>query len=206
MSDMPDVDIDVADHDEAVAALLTAIPACQLLAATGVIRPHNTGVYLQKIPVNPLNDLAVFPYDVAEELGFFKIDLLNSHIYKNIISQEDLRRILNEPIDWSWFTHRDFVSRLAQFGSGADTVVHYGPKSILDLACMMAIIRPGKRYLIGQPWDVVREKIWQPEPLYNFKKAHAVAYALSVTVDARIKAPSYFDTMVSEPVSRSSSF
>jgi hypothetical protein len=47
----------------------------------------------------------------------------------------------------------------------------------------LAIIRPGKRHLIGLPWAKVAETIWEStEDGYVFKKAHAVAYAHLVAV------------------------
>jgi len=192
---MPDIDIDVADRNQAVAALPTAVPACQI--HNGLIMPHGSGVYLQRIPVNPLNNWAAFPYKHAEGLGFIKLDLLNNAVYQNIESQDHLRRLMEEPINWEWFKNVDFVSRLFHFHDMAPTVVQYEPRSILDLACMMAIKLPTKKYLVGQSWEVIREKIWIKEhgEAKQFKKGHAVAYALVAAVDARVKAPQFFDTI-----------
>jgi hypothetical protein len=62
------------------------------------------------------------------------------------------------------------------------------PKSILQLAAVLAMIRTAKRHLIGTDWTTVMETIWtKPEDGdYYFKKAHAVAYAMAVTVQMNL--------------------
>jgi DNA polymerase III alpha subunit len=47
----------------------------------------------------------------------------------------------------------------------------------------LALIRPAKRYLIGQSWSEVSKTIWDKNTDgYSFKKSHAVAYAHLVVV------------------------
>lgn len=194
MNDIPDVDLDVADHDAAAAVLQPyAVPA-SLIEAGRQVR-HNVGVYLQRVPVNPLNELAVFPTKYAQDLGYYKFDILTNRVYKQVSSMEELRRLVLEPIDWHWFDDVGFVRSLVQLSNEAELVVRYKPRSIMSLACLIALIRPGKRYLIGESWSVISEKIWLKEPAERgpmFKKSHAVAYSLLVGVDARLKAPGFF--------------
>jgi DNA polymerase III alpha subunit len=62
------------------------------------------------------------------------------------------------------------------------------PTSIEELAAVLAIIRPAKRYLIGQEWSVVKNEVWQ-KPAgdeYYFKKAHAIAYAHVIVVQMNL--------------------
>ena len=55
--------------------------------------------------------------------------------------------------------------------------------SIPRLAMFLALIRPGKRELIGRSWADVAASIWvPPSEGYYFKKAHAVSYAHLVVV------------------------
>ena len=55
--------------------------------------------------------------------------------------------------------------------------------SIPRLAMFLAVIRPGKKHLIGLPWSEVSKTIWEKEEgTYSFKKSHAVAYAHLVVV------------------------
>jgi DNA polymerase III alpha subunit len=62
------------------------------------------------------------------------------------------------------------------------------PKSIEELAAVLAVIRPAKRYLIGSDWSLVKKEVWQkPESdEYFFKKAHAVAYAAAIVVQMNL--------------------
>jgi hypothetical protein len=62
------------------------------------------------------------------------------------------------------------------------------PKSIEQLAAVLAIIRPAKRYLIGKDWTTVMNEVWiQPTTdEYFFKKAHAVAYAHAIVVQMNL--------------------
>jgi hypothetical protein len=48
------------------------------------LKKHNVGVYFHDVPVDPLTGLCSVPYREAEERGFFKIDLLNLNIYKQV--------------------------------------------------------------------------------------------------------------------------
>jgi hypothetical protein len=62
------------------------------------------------------------------------------------------------------------------------------PNSISQLAAVLAMIRPAKRYLIGQDWNTVNAEIWQ-KPAgneYYFKKAHAIAYAAAIVVQMNL--------------------
>jgi DNA polymerase III alpha subunit len=62
------------------------------------------------------------------------------------------------------------------------------PKSIEELAAVLAMIRPAKRYLIGKEWSTVMTEVWtKPEnEEYYFKKAHAVAYAAAIVVQMNL--------------------
>jgi DNA polymerase III alpha subunit len=62
------------------------------------------------------------------------------------------------------------------------------PTSIEQLAAVLAMIRPAKRYLIGKDWITVMTEIWaKPEnDEYYFKKAHAIAYAHVIVVQMNL--------------------
>jgi hypothetical protein len=47
----------------------------------------------------------------------------------------------------------------------------------------LAIIRPGKKHLIGKPWKEVAKTVWDKgTDGYVFKKSHSLAYAHLVAV------------------------
>jgi DNA polymerase III alpha subunit len=51
----------------------------------------------------------------------------------------------------------------------------------------LAVIRPGKRHLIGRAWKDVSATVWdRVEGEYSFKKAHAIAYAQLVVVNLNL--------------------
>ncbi len=56
--------------------------------------------------------------------------------------------------------------------------------SIPRMAMFLAIIRPGKRHLLGKTWEEISEDIWTvpDDDSYYFKKAHAVSYAVLVAL------------------------
>lgn len=202
MTDLPDVDIEVRDR-ERVVQLFDHIPAS--LESHRRLVKHISGIYLQNIPIHPLSGVAAFHYEDAEELGFYKIDLLSAPTpYDGIESMDALRALMAAPIDWSWFLRVDFVQDLFHFHgmvnkelSMAEVVAYYAPVSIIDLACLVAIKLPAKKYLIGEPWETIREKIWLREEDggsgRQFKKSHAVAYAMVVSIDAKRKAMEVFE-------------
>lgn len=194
MTDLPDIDIEVIDR-EAVIDLFPEITIASQVAGNKLVK--HVGVYFQKIPRNPLNDLSALPFKLAEKQGFHKIDVLSCpYPYEGIETMEQLQELLDTPINWDWFKDAEFNASLFQLNKYPDVVAHYMPQSIEDLACLVAIIRPQKQYLFGEPWETVRAKIWEKEPERKgkpFKKSHSVSYALIVGLDARLKAPGFFD-------------
>lgn len=202
MSDIPDVDLEVMHREDVVELFPTVIPASQITHDARQVK-HISGIYFQNIPINPLTKLAVFPYEEAEDLGFYKIDLLSCpNPYDGIESMDELQALLDQPIQWDWFHDTGFVSSLFHFNgtvhqdlSMAEVVAYYAPQSIEDLAMLVAIKLPPKKHLIGEDWATIRAEIWKPEPDRDgkpFKKSHSIAYALVAALDARRKATTYF--------------
>ena len=58
------------------------------------------------------------------------------------------------------------------------------PRSIDQLAMVLAIIRPAKRNLLGQQWSIIKKQVWlKPnDNSYYFKKSHAISYAYAIIV------------------------
>lgn len=191
--EIPDVDLDVKDRDRAVTVLKGTTIASQV-ATNGRLAPHNTGIYLQRIPKDPVTDLSAFPYKEAEWFGYYKIDIIANHVYDMVGSNDELDELLEEPIDWDWFLNENFFDksedpayRLTHISNYLWLCQKYPPQSVEDLAALIAVVRPGKSHLIGQPWETVKEEIWKRDGEgYVFKKSHAVAFALLVTVHAKL--------------------
>ena len=62
------------------------------------------------------------------------------------------------------------------------------PQSVIELAEVLAIIRPAKRHLLNEDKATISEKVWEKptDDSYYFKKAHAVAYAVSIVVQLNL--------------------
>ncbi len=182
---MPDIDIDFADRTK-ILDIIKHVPATIL--EKGVSKKHNTGVYSSSIPVNPLTGTASIDYREAETRGYFKIDFLNVGIYKDVQSEEHLSKLLNQEPLWDLLLEDEFTNNLFHVNGHGTILRKMQPKSIEELAMVLAMIRPAKRYLIGQDWSDVKKEVWQ-RPAgdeYFFKKAHAVAYACAIVVQMNL--------------------
>ncbi len=190
---IPDVDIDVNDRTRAASLFPDAIVASQV--QNGKLVPHNSGLYFQNVPTDPISGISSFPYDRAEEEGYFKVDLLPNHVYDLVESNEELEELLAASVDWKWFTDKRFYNnvntkyRLTHLSKYHKLACQYPPGSVEDVAALIALIRPRKKYLKGKPWCDIKDLIWEKtdgEEGYFFKKSHAVAFALLVILHAQI--------------------
>ena len=182
---MPDIDIDFADRDLALSRI-KHIRASRLDRNDTV--PHNTGIYRQSIPVNPITNLSTIDYKTAEDRGYFKLDFLNVSIYKDVRDEAHFKTLMETEPLWDLLEQDDFSSLLFHVNGHGSILRQMKPKSILQLAAVLAMIRPAKRHLIGETWTTVMETIWTKptDGEYYFKKAHAVAYAMAVAVQMNL--------------------
>jgi hypothetical protein len=177
-----DIDIDLADRDQLL-KLIHAIPARQ--TTQGQTRRHNSGVYVTDIPYDPVNECAAIDYELAEDLGYFKIDLLNMSVYQLIKSPEHYRQMLDQEPDWTrLWTDANWAKQLVHVGNYTDLLASMRPDSIPRMAAFISIIRPGKAHLQNQPWSEVFESVWDGDDSkgFVFKHAHAIGYAALVAL------------------------
>lgn len=182
---MPDIDIDFIDRDQAL-SVFQSISASRL--ENGSLTKHNTGVYFHRVPVDPIENISAIPYNQAESQGYFKIDFLNVGIYKGIKDEEHLIQLMNAEPLWDLLLDDNFNSLLFHVNGHGGILRQMKPTSIKQLAAVLAIIRPAKRYLIGKTWDEVMKEVWtKPEgDEYFFKKSHATAYAVAIVVQMNL--------------------
>ena len=187
-----DVDIDLADRD-AILAHIVHTPAAMYNIAPP--RKHATGVYVTDVPYNPIYNMAAIDYHAADERGYFKLDLLNIHLYSRIRDEQHLCTLMREP-EWSLLQNREVVEELIHIGNHYDSIIAMPEPitSVMSLAMFLAIIRPGKRHLIGLPWSEVEKTVWQKSEGYTFKKAHAVAYSHLVVVHMNLLVESVLES------------
>lgn len=180
-----DIDIDFADR----MAALTGLPyvSASMINARGQRQRHASGVYFQNVPIDPLTGLCAFDYDQAAELGYFKIDFLNNSLYEHVRDEDHLLTLLHAEPDWSLLDHDHIVDMLAHLHGNFGVVSLIKPKSIEDLAVVLALMRPGKRHLMGRPRSEIDRDIWTPgTDGFVFKRAHAIAYAASIVVQLNL--------------------
>jgi hypothetical protein len=182
---MPDIDIDFVDRDSAL-SLFKHIKASRV--DEGTLVKHNTGVYLHEVPVNAVENLCAVPYEEAEDRGYFKVDFLNVGIYKGVRDEAHLVELMNREPLWDLLLDDDFIQNLFHVNGHGSILRQSKPESIEQLAAVLAMIRPAKRYLIGKDWTTIMTEVWtKPEnDEYFFKKSHATAYAAAIVVQMNL--------------------
>jgi len=175
-----DVDIDFADREQAL-KILDHVPAMQRDGLKE--RKHNTGVYFHHVPVNPFTGMCTLDYKQAQEQDWFKIDLLNVGIYSNFKSNEEIDQLLTQEPVWELLEHKEVIEQLFHIHNHSDTVIRMKPRSVEQLAMVLAAIRPGKKHLIGRTWDVIAQEVWtKTDDVYSFKRSHAIGYAMAIVL------------------------
>lgn len=179
---MPDIDLDFPDRDQ-ILDIIKHIPA---RLADG--RKHNTGVYVQDIPTNPLTGTASIDYKIAEERGYFKLDFLNVSVYKDIRDEEHLSKLAEQEPIWELLEQEEFTNLLFHLNGHGEILRKLKPRNLEQLAAVLAIIRPSKRYLLNESWDVIFDEVWRPPSNneYYFKKSHSFGYALAIVVQMNL--------------------
>lgn len=189
-----DIDIDTADRKRILELFPHIVAAIKRDNKT---LKHNTGVYFHDMPSDPFTSLATLDHKVAEDQGFFKIDVLNVGIYKDVTDPDHLDRLLAMPVQWDLLTHDEIIDNLFHVNGHGDILRALAPQTIEQLAAVLAMIRPAKRHLINSDWDTILNNVWiKPESdQYYFKKSHAIAYAQAVVVQLNLLVESLQDEL-----------
>ena len=182
---MPDIDIDFIDREQALKLFKHTVASRN---DNGRSVKHNTGVYLHEVPVDAVSGLCSVPYEQAEEQEFFKIDFLNVSIYKGVRDEAHLKQLMETEPLWDLLEQNEFSDLLFHVNGHGGLLRQMKPTSVEQLAAVLAMIRPAKRYLIGKDWTTVMTEVWtKPENGdYFFKKSHATAYAVAVVVQMNL--------------------
>jgi len=174
-----DIDIDFLNRED----ILSKIP--HVVAGRidrGEYKRHNTGVYLQNMPVNPLSGLATIDYETAEQRGYFKIDFLNVNAYQGVKNEKHIKQLLSiEPL-WDLMYEKEVCDQLFHVNGYHNLLAQLKPASILELATVLALIRPGKKHLVPvcveKGFQAIQDEVWtKTDEGYSFKKSHAIGYA-----------------------------
>jgi hypothetical protein len=183
-----DIDIDLADRDHLL-RLISCTPAAQL--HNGELRKHNSGVYATCIPTDPRLGIAAIDHETAEHLGYFKIDLLNMHVYRLIRDHAHYESMMTQEPPWhKLWQDATWSGQLVHVGNYVDLLAAMRPDSIPRMAAFISVIRPGKAHLQNQSWDRVFAEVWDGDSSrgYIFKRSHAVSYAVLVALHMNLLA------------------
>ena len=176
-----DIDIDFGSRNKLLELIKHTSAA---MRNVNPIRKHATGVYVTPIPYDPILDIANIDYTAAEKRGYFKLDLLNVHVYENVKDEQHLNQLMREP-DWSKLKDKSFVEKLIHLNNQYYNLEKMPEPidTIPRLSMFLAAIRPGKKHLIGKAWSEISKTVWDKgTDGYVFKRSHSVAYAQLVVV------------------------
>jgi len=177
-----DIDIDFGNRDLILDKIVHAAASLEDNSK------HNTGVYVTTIPKDPLTNQSTINYKEAEKRGYFKIDFLNVSIYNQIESEQHLQQLMVQEPKWKMLETRQFVDQLFHLSGYSNITRKLKPVSISQLAAVLAIIRPSKKYLLDADWATIMKEVWikPSDNSYYFKKAHATSYAVAVVVQMNL--------------------
>lgn len=179
---LPDIDIDFANRQQAI-DLLGGTPAA--IIRDGKATKHNTGMYYNDIPTDPLTGNASLDHKAAEGRGYFKLDFLNLGIYDAVQDEQHLDELTQGCPNYERLTtDPEFVSKIIHINNYYDLLKEMKPTCITEMAMFLAIIRPGKRHLRRKQWADIKASVWDRAEAegYTFRKSHATSYAMAVAV------------------------
>jgi DNA polymerase III alpha subunit len=153
------------------------------------LKKHLVGYYFQNIPVDKQTNLSAIPYDIAPSFGYLKIDILNLSLLSYFESNEDIDEVLKMSIDWNLLKDEKIVNKLFHIKNHFDVVNKCSPKSIEDLADILALIRPNKKGLIDkyiQNKKEIRKILYDKHHESDLRKSHALAYAMNIVLQMNL--------------------
>lgn len=149
------------------------------------LKKHLVGIYLQNMPTDPLTGYAAIPYTEAEALGYTKIDMIHLSLLNKFKSKDEIRKFAEKSPNWELLEDKDFVSNLFHIANHFDLVDAIKPKSVIEIADILCLIRPGKRILLDRYLKnkkLTRKELYTKRQKSDLRKSHAVAYALLIVV------------------------
>ena len=75
--------------------------------------------------------------------------------------EKHLQELIDQEPDWSLLEHKEIVEQLFPIHNHFDIVNKLKPKSVEELAAVLAIIRPAKRNLLNMTWPEIMQTFGQ---------------------------------------------
>lgn len=157
-----------------------------IIIKDGKIHPHPSGYYINgDMPKDPITGNSPMDYQLADELGYHKIDILTNSVYEWFSDKEDLEQCVNTEPTWELLESDNYLSKLPHIKDYGHVIKELKPSSVMELADVIALIRPGKIHLYDA---YVKDKEKTRPNLYRkpnnngmyFKKSHAISYAMMI--------------------------
>lgn len=185
-----DIDIDMPSMFNAASFFGSYVTKASMIKDEK-LQSHPCGVYFQEIPKDPLTHISAIPYEAAEQLGYFKVDFLHLNVYNHFESKDEIKALLKTEPDWNLLNSPSIVSRLFQLSKHYDIIKKIQPRSIMEIADTLALIRPGKAYVLNlylKDKEKGRKELYKLDQNgnYSFKKAHAISYAMVVILQLHL--------------------
>lgn len=183
-----DIDIDLQNNKQLIDMLGNYIVKASMVE-NNELKQHLVGVYFQTMPIDNMTQLAAIPYKHADYYGYKKIDLLNLNLLTNISSREELNNLIDEEPDWDMLKHKNIVESLFHISNHFDVVAKVNPRSVDELADVLALIRPNKKHLLNKyiknKNDVLTE-LYHKEDASDMRRSHAISYALNIVLQMNL--------------------
>ena len=187
MSNHPDADIDLRT-DFKPDKFFSWARASQV--REDKLTPHPCGVHPQSIPVDPVSGLAAIPFKEADECGYAKIDFLHLSLLNFFETRSEIDELIKIEPRWNLLLVPEHQEKLFQLSKHGDILDKVQPKSVDDLADVLALIRPGKIQLLD---EYVRDKkkirpflFTKDKNGFQFKKSHSYAYAYVIILQLHL--------------------
>lgn len=177
-----DIDIDVINREKVISEL------DHVVAKLPNGKKHNTGIYVQSVPIDYPSGLASFDHK-SEPLKVHKIDILNFSVLGNFMQNDHLEKLANIPPDWQLLKNQEFVETAPHIRNWFWLIKDKDIDNVGKLAMFLGLIRPGKEHLRNLQWDQIEKTIWDQneDDVYVFKKSHAYGYALTIIAFMNLK-------------------
>lgn len=182
-----DIDIDIKPSADTLGLFPSATHAS--IVEKGKLKKHLVGHYFQNIPKDEVTQLSAIPYDKAEDYGFIKIDLLNLSLLDIFNSKKEIKVLLKKEPDWDILTDPNVVKKCFHISNHFDLINKVKPKSVLELADVLALIRPNKINLLNKylkDREKCRPELYCKTDKSDLRKSHAIPYALLIVLQLHL--------------------
>jgi len=204
-----DLDLDIPSSKSEI--IRNGLTKASILTEKGTYQSHPAGIYMYAA-VPSFNGVAIIDYKEMEKMEYQKIDILNNTYLDGISNKEMIEfisKIEEEDIEWKdlWRYAEPY-----QLGKYPGILREFKVSSVMDLAIILALIRPGsisnydkmKAYIhtdtilnkkSEKAQKILKETYGIPvfneqfkelginDGKYRYKKPHSIGYAYVLLID-----------------------